>query len=143
MSDLENLGVVDPAWVTAEQWFMRAIGGAVLLSGVLGIFFGVLENPDQSPTIVVVNGILCTIMILAGLFAGWWSLSANRIENMIIGFKGQESSSRMIAGLQAFIAFLFLLEGFGGNIVMLILGVTFAGSAIWFFLRASRIATLA
>lgn len=131
-------------WIQIERWFLQILGVALLVIGILGLFLGIIHNPDNETAVTVAN-----IIFSVGLGAGGiWNLYISRKTSNIIKrlenyLKQGNDSSYVYAGIQFLVAFLFILEGFSrGQIVMIMLALSIFGSAGFFIWRAQQITKL-
>jgi hypothetical protein len=124
-------------WQQTEQWFMRGIGIALLVTALLAGMFGTLNNPQSDALVQGANIIIALIMAGAGAWALWWSNSSERIAKMLEDVKAQGvGMNRVLAGVQVFIGLFFLM---GGGLVTVLLGLMVLASAGFFFWRSTQI----
>ena len=124
-------------WLNAERWFMRYLGGALLVIAVLSIFAGVFSNPVGERVITIFNVIITILLAIGGI---WTLLSANnetRMQRMVNDFLAQPANRPKILAIpQVVVAILFALEGLRGNITFLLLGILLFTTAVWIFRRS-------
>lgn len=124
-------------WQQTEQWFMRGIGIALLVTALLAGIFGTLNNPQNDALVQSMNIIIAFVMAGAGAWALWWSSSTERIAKMLEDVKAQGiGMNRVLAGVQVFIGLFFLM---GGSLVTILLGLMIMASAGFFFWRSTQI----
>jgi hypothetical protein len=129
--------MIDSKWQQTEQWFMRGIGIALLVTAFLAGFFGTLNNPQNDPLVQGANIVIAFVMAGAGAWALWWSSSSERIAKMLEDVKAQgKGLNRVLAVVQIVVGLFFLM---GGGIVTVILGVMILVSAGFFFWRSTQI----
>jgi uncharacterized membrane protein YidH (DUF202 family) len=111
-------------WLNAERWFMRYLGGMLLVIAVLSIFSGVFSNPIGEMVIQFFNIAVTILLAVAGI---WTILSANnemRMQRIINDLLAQPANrSVILAVVQIIVGILFVLEGLRGRITFLLLGV--------------------
>lgn len=139
----DSQSTLDPeleSWLMTERWFIRYIGGAAILIGIISFFVGTLDNPDSALFVSFINFAIAVVLIIVGL---WTILSANndeRMHTMMNGFLDQPANRPLIfAVIQGIMGLLFLLDGFSGRIPMLLFGMLLLTSAGWFVRRSMQI----
>src|SRR5687768_11958092 len=98
------------SWLHAERWFMRYLGGMLLVIAVLSLFSGVFSNPIGETVIQFLNIAVTILLAVAGI---WTILSANnetRMQRMINDLLTQPANRPMIlAVVQIIVGILFVL----------------------------------
>src|SRR5688572_23959099 len=88
-------------WQQTEQWFMRGIGIALLVTALLAGIFGTLNNPQNDAVVQSMNIIIAFVLAGAGAWALWWSSSTERIAKMLEDVKAQGvGMNRVLAVVQ-------------------------------------------
>jgi hypothetical protein len=125
------------SWLNAERWFMRYLGGMLLVIAVLSIFSGVFSNPIGETVIQFFNIAVTILLAVAGI---WTILSANneaRMQRIVNDLLAQPAKRFVIlAVIQIIVGILFVLEGLRGHITFLLLGVLLFTTAAWIFRRS-------
>jgi len=133
----------DPAirrWVTAERWFMRYLGGALLVIAIVSLFSGIFKNPDNELIINSLNILVTILLLTVGIWTVWSSYNVKRIQSMVAGFLEQSARRMTIFGVvQIVVGALFVLEGLRGRWALLLLGLLLFSSAGWVFWRGMQV----
>lgn len=128
------------AWLTAECWFMRYLGGVLLLIAVLSVFSGFFDNPNDELVITLFNITIAILLAVAGIWTIWSSFNEARIQRMVDDFLGQPANRQIVlAVVQIIVGILFVLEGFRGRISLLFLGIMLFTTAGWAFRRSNNV----
>jgi hypothetical protein len=124
-------------WLNAERWFMRYLGGAMLVIAVLSLFAGVFSNPTGETVIQLFNIAITILLAVVGI---WTILSSNnetRLRRMVDDLLTQPAKrSVILAVVQIIVGILFVLEGLRGRITFLLLGILLFTTAAWIFRRS-------
>jgi hypothetical protein len=127
-------------WLNAERWFMRYLGGMLLVIAVLSIFSGVFSNPVGETVIQFLNIVVTILLAVAGI---WTILSANneaRMQRMVNDLLAQPAHrSVILAVVQIIVGILFVLEGLRGNTTFFLLGMLLFITTAWIFRRRGYI----
>ena len=127
-------------WLHAERWFMRYLGGALLVIAVLSLFSGVFSNPLGETVIQFLNIAVTILLAVAGI---WTILSANneaRMQKMVNDLLAQPANRPVIlAVIQIIVGILFVLEGLRGSITFFLLGMLLFITTAWIFRRRGYI----
>jgi hypothetical protein len=127
-------------WLNAERWFMRYLGGMLLVIAVLSIFSGVFSNPVGETVIQFLNIVVTILLAVAGI---WTILSANneaRMQRMVNDLLAQPANRPVIlAVVQIIVGILFVLEGLRGSITFSLLGMLLFITTAWIFRRRGYI----
>ena len=124
-------------WLNAERWFMRYLGGALLVIAVLSMFSNIFINPNGELVITIFNIIIIVALAVGGV---WTILSSNntaRMQRMVNDLLAQPANRPIIfAVVQIIVGILFVIEGLRGRITFLLLGILLFTTAFWIFRRS-------
>ncbi len=130
-------------WAAAEQNFLRFLGIALIIIGVLSVPMGLLHSPYDEIFVDVINIVLSLFIIAAGAFSLIFSMRKLRVQRMIEDASRQQIGRTIFgAAMIGFIGIFFGIDIFRGGWSMALIGLVFLLTAAWGFYRAYRMRQL-
>ncbi len=127
-------------WAAAETLFLRVIGVALIVIGIITVPMGLLRSPYQEVFIQFINLILSLVIIASGALALVFSRRSNRVKRMTEEAAMQQVGRTVVgAVLIGLLGFFFALDMLSGGWGMALVGLVFLVTAGWGFFRAYRI----